>query len=191
MFSDLEETTPALMLGSKIRALRQRLRRTLDCTATAAGISKPFLSQVERGLANPSLASLNGIASALGVAVQYFVDTPGEQRPVRRGDQLKFFRFAGSPDLFAQLTRTSSHQQLEAILVRFPPDQGRPTEMSTSAAEAFLYVISGEVSLTLERETFVLQAGDGAHYQAALPHGWANHQRIEALALWVGTPKLL
>jgi transcriptional regulator with XRE-family HTH domain len=191
MLSDLEETTPALMLGSKIRALRQRLRRTLDCTATAAGISKPFLSQVERGLAKPSIASLNGIASALGVAVQYFVDTPSEQRPVRRGDQLKFFRFAESPNLFAQLTRASSHPQLEAILVRFPPDQGRPTEMSTSAAEAFLYVISGEVSLTLERETFVLHAGDAAHYQAALPHGWTNKQRVEALALWVGTPKLL
>jgi transcriptional regulator with XRE-family HTH domain len=190
MLSELEETTPAPVLGGKIRALRQRLKRTLDYTAGAAGISKPFLSQVERGLAKPSITSLNGIASALGVAVQYFVDTPGEQRPVCRGDQLKFFRFAESPNLFAQLTRGSPSQQLEAILVRFPPEQRRPTDMPTSAAEELLYVISGEVSLTLEGETFVLQAGDSAHYQSTLPHGWINSQRMEALALWVGTPKL-
>jgi transcriptional regulator with XRE-family HTH domain len=190
MLSELEETTPATVLGGKIRALRQRLKRTLDYTAGAAGISKPFLSQVERGLAKPSITSLNGIARALGVAVQYFVDTPGEQRTVCRGDQLKFFRFAESPNLFAQLTRGSPSQQLEAILVRFPPEQRRPTDMPTSAAEELLYVISGEVSLTLEGETFVLQAGDSAHYQSTLPHGWINSKRIEALALWVGTPKL-
>ncbi|MEW6344243.1 MAG: XRE family transcriptional regulator [Pseudomonadota bacterium] len=190
MLSELEEVTPAIVLGSKIRALRQRLKRTLDYTATAAGISKPFLSQVERGLASPSVTSLNGIASALGVAVQYFVDTPGERRPVCRGDQLKFFEFAESANLFAQLTVGSACQQIEAILVRFPPEQGRLTDMSSSAGEEFLYVISGEVSLTLERETFVLQAGDSAHYQSTLPHGWTNNQRVEALALWVGTPKL-
>jgi transcriptional regulator with XRE-family HTH domain len=190
MLSELEEATPASVLGSKIRALRQRLKRTLDYTAAAAGISKPFLSQVERGLAKPSITSLNGIASALGVAVQYFVDTPGQQRPVCRGDQLKFFRFAESANLFAQLTRGSPGQQLEAILVRFPPGQRRPSDVPTSAAEEFLYVISGEVSLTLERETFVLRTGDSAHYQATLPHGWINSQHTEALALWVGTPKL-
>lgn len=79
MVSTTENTRSAdaaVALGSKIRALRQRLKRTLDDTATAAGISKPFLSQVERGLASPSLTSLAGIAQALGVTVQYFVDTP-------------------------------------------------------------------------------------------------------------------
>ncbi|PCE23248.1 DNA-binding protein [Paraburkholderia acidicola] len=190
MLSKLEEATPAILLGGKIRALRQRLKRTLDHTATAAGISKPFLSQVERGLATPSIRSLNGIASALGVAAQYFVNTPGEQRPVCYGAQLKFFKFAESANLFAQLTRESASQQLEAVLVRFPPEQEQPTDMLTRASEEFLYVISGEVSLTLGRETFVLQAGDSAHYPSALPREWMNSQRVEALALWVGTPRL-
>lgn len=45
------------MLGSKIRALRTRLQPTLEEAATASGISKPFLSQVERSLATPSITS--------------------------------------------------------------------------------------------------------------------------------------
>ncbi|MCX4163474.1 MULTISPECIES: helix-turn-helix domain-containing protein [Paraburkholderia] len=190
MLSKLEEATPAILLGGKIRALRQRLKRTLDHTATAAGISKPFLSQVERGLATPSIRSLNGIASALGVAVQYFVNAPAERQPVRSSAELKFFKFAESANLFAQLTRESSSQQLEAVLVRFPPGQMQPGEMLTRASEEFLYVISGEVSLTLGHEAYVLQAGDSAHYPSTLPRAWMNSQRIEALALWVGTPQL-
>jgi transcriptional regulator with XRE-family HTH domain len=134
MVTKTENKNPALELGSKIRALRQRLKRTLDDTATAARISKPFLSQVERGLATPSLTSLAGIASALGVTVQYFVDTPSEERSVSRGDQLRFFGFADSANLFARLTNVTGGRQLEAILVKMPPGQKR-SEVNTHAGE--------------------------------------------------------
>jgi len=189
MVTKTENKNPALELGSKIRALRQRLKRTLDDTATAARISKPFLSQVERGLATPSLTSLAGIASALGVTVQYFVDTPSEERSVSRGDQLKFFGFADSANLFARLTNLTGGRQLEAILVKMPPGQKR-SEVNTHAGEEFLYVISGKVSLTLEGKTFALKAGDSAHYESTVPHSWANTARTETLVVWVGTPRL-
>ena len=189
MVSTLEKKDPALVLGSKIRALRHRLKLTLDDTASAAGISKPFLSQVERGLASPSITSLAGIAHALGVTVQYFVDTPSEERSVCRGDQLKFFGFADSANLFARMTNLSGGRQLEAILVKMPPGQKR-SEVTTHAGEEFLYVIAGEVSLTLEGKTFVLHAGDSAHYESTVPHSWANTARVESVVVWVGTPRL-
>jgi quercetin dioxygenase-like cupin family protein len=184
-----EKATAARVLGSKIRALRKRLSRTLEEAATAAGISKPFLSQVERGLATPSITSLAGIARSLGVAVQYFVDTPTEGRSVCRGDDLKFFGFADSANLFARLTNMSGDRQLEAILVRMPAGQP-PSEVTTHAGEEFLYVLRGQVSLTLEGTTFVLQAGDSAHYESTVPHGWVNATSEETLLVWVGTPRL-
>jgi quercetin dioxygenase-like cupin family protein len=189
MATTIQTDNPALELGSKIRALRQRLKRTLDDTATAAGISKPFLSQVERGLASPSLTSLAGIAHALGVNVQYFVDTPSEERSVSRGSQLKFFSFADSANLFARLTNLTGGRQLEAILVKMPPGQKR-SEVTTHAGEEFLYVLDGEISLTLEGKTFVLAAGDTAHYESTVPHSWANTARKESVVVWVGTPRL-
>lgn len=189
MASSSEKMGPAVELGSKIRSLRLRLRRTLDETATAAGISKPFLSQVERGLATPSITSLVGIASALGVKVQYFVDTPSEERSVCRKEHLKFFGFADSADLFARMTNVTGGRQLEAILVRMPTGQ-HESEVTTHAGEEFLYVISGEMSLTLEGKTFVLQAGDSAHYESTVPHSWTNTGNEEAVLVWVGTPRL-
>ncbi|TAM55313.1 MAG: cupin domain-containing protein [Paraburkholderia sp.] len=187
---NVESARQAADLGSKIRALRQRLHKTLDETATVAGISKPFLSQVERGLATPSLTSLAGIAAALGVTLQYFVDTPSEERSVRRAGQLRFFSFADSTDLFARLTNSSVGSQLESILVRLPAGQREAAEVTTHAGEEFLYVISGEMSLTLEGKTFVLYAGDSAHYESTVPHSWANTGKGEVTLVWVGTPRL-
>lgn len=178
-----------LVIGSKIRALRQRLKRTLDETATAAGISKPFLSQLERGHATPSITSLVGIARALGVAVQYFFDTPTEARSVCRGEELKFFGFGDSANLFGGLTNLSGGRKLEAILVRMPPGQ-KPSEVTTHVGEEFLYVMSGQISLSLEGKTFRLQAGDTAHYESTVPHAWANTANEETVLIWVGTPRL-
>jgi transcriptional regulator with XRE-family HTH domain len=178
-----------LVIGSKIRALRQRLKRTLDETATAAGISKPFLSQLERGHATPSITSLVGIARALGVAVQYFFDTPTEARSVCRGEELKFFSFGDSANLFGRLTNLSGGRKLEAILVRMPPGQ-KPSEVTTHVGEEFLYVMSGQISLSLEGKTFRLQADDTAHYESTVPHAWANTANEETVLIWVGTPRL-
>jgi transcriptional regulator with XRE-family HTH domain len=180
----------AAAIGGRIRALRLRLRRTLQETATLAGISKPFLSQVERGHATPSIATLSGIARALGVAVQYFVETQDEAQTVARSDELKFFGFAGSGNQFGRLTGgAGGNRLLEAHLVRMPVGEAA-SEVATSAVEEFMYVMSGEVSLKLEGRTFVLQAGDTAHYESAVPHEWANTADKESVFVWVGTPKL-
>lgn len=188
--SAFEGKSPSVQMGGKIRALRHRLRRTLHQTAIAAGISKPFLSQVERGLATPSVTSLVGIASALGVNVQYFVDTPSEERSVCRREDLGFFGFADSTAQFARMTNSSGERQLEAIQVRVPVGH-KQSEVRTHAGEEFLYVISGELLLTLEGETFVLRAGDSAHYPSTVPHKWANTGSTEVVLVWVGTPRLL
>jgi transcriptional regulator with XRE-family HTH domain len=159
MVPNMESARQTPNLGEKIRALRHRLKLTLDDTATAAGISKPFLSQVERGLATPSLTSLAGIATALGVQPQYFVDTPSEERTVRRAAQLSFFSFAGSANLFARLTSSSVGSQLESLLVKLPAGQTKAAEVTTHAGEEFVYLIEGELDLTLEGKTFSLARG--------------------------------
>ena len=59
-----------LRLGSAIRARRRLLGMTLVEVAASAGLSHPFLSQLERGLARPSMRSLTAIAATLGTTAQ-------------------------------------------------------------------------------------------------------------------------
>jgi transcriptional regulator with XRE-family HTH domain len=179
----------AATIGNRIRALRQRLKQTLQDTAATAGISKPFLSQIERGMASPSIATLSGIADALGVTLQYFVEPSNEAQSVFKAEDLKFFGFAGSANQFGRLTNAGTHRMLDAQLVRMPAGEAA-SGVVTFAVEEFMYVMSGEVSLTLEGKTFVLQAGDTAHYESSVPHVWVNTADKESVFVWVGTPKL-
>lgn len=178
------------VLGSKIRSLRQRLALTLDETATRAGISTPFLSQIERGRARPSVATLVAIARVLGVEVQYLLDAPREERYVARGDQLTFFGFADADKRFARLTQVMAGGRMEALLVRIPAGR-KLDDLTARAGEQFWYVLSGTVTLTLEGKTYVFRNGDSAHYDSTDAHHWENTGEQEALLMWVGTPNLL
>ncbi len=78
--------------------------------------------------------------------MQYFVGTPTEDRSVRRANDLQYFGFDGSANLFGRLTNLSVGSKLEVILVRMPVGQN-PSEVTTHAGEEFLYVVSGHVRI--------------------------------------------
>lgn len=187
----LEDERPSsTVLGTKIRSLRQHRSLTLEEVATNAGISTPFLSQIERGLARPSVSTLMAIARVLGVKIQYLLDAPREERYVARGRQLTFFGFADADNRFARLTQVIEGSRMEALLVRIPAGQ-KLDEISARAGEQFWYVLSGAVTLTLEGETYVFREGDSAHYDSTGAHHWHNTGERDALLMWVGTPSLL
>jgi transcriptional regulator with XRE-family HTH domain len=186
----LDDARAGCVYGSKIRSLRQRMRMTLGETASAAGLSAPFLSQVERGRARPSLASLTAIARALGVSVQYLVDTPREERYIARGQRLEFFSLAEASNQFARLTQVLDGGKMEALLVRMPAGQKFP-DITTWAGEQFWYVLSGTVKLTLKDKTFAFGVGDAAHYDSSDAHSWENTGELEATLMCVGSPSML
>src|SRR5271167_2346992 len=74
----------ALPIASSIRARRRRLGLTLQALADKSGLSAPFLSQVERNHATPSITSLIAIAQALEVDIHYFISPPPPSQVVRR-----------------------------------------------------------------------------------------------------------
>src|SRR5258706_15340685 len=74
-----------LQLGATIRALRQARRLTLREVAERAGVTESFLSQVERDVASPSIATVGRIARAFDLSIaQLFAEGPETGRVVRR-----------------------------------------------------------------------------------------------------------
>src|SRR4029079_4518056 len=77
-----------LQLGPRIRALRQARGDTLGDLARRAGVTARFLSQVEREVTSPSIASVQRIARALDLAIaELFVEEAPLGRVVRRGER--------------------------------------------------------------------------------------------------------
>src|SRR6266513_4875688 len=65
----MPEATVQSALGERLRAIRQLRRKTLKEVAGAAGLSESFLSQLERGRTNATIATLQRLATALGIDV--------------------------------------------------------------------------------------------------------------------------
>ncbi|WP_175854669.1 helix-turn-helix domain-containing protein [Burkholderia cepacia] len=182
-----ESMLVATSMGNKIRTLRRQLKLTLDVTAAAAGISKPFLSQIERGRAMPSIATLVGIAKALGVTIDHFVGASRDMPPACQCESLQHCGVESLASAFAQLSHLASGTKLDARLFRIPRGRATP-EAAPYAGEAFVYVMNGELELTLDDRTVVLKAGDAAHYESTPTQVWSNATNEEAVIVWVGAP---
>ncbi|MDR3511803.1 MAG: cupin domain-containing protein [Caulobacteraceae bacterium] len=176
-----------LTVGSAIRDRRRRLGLTLQALAKSAGLSAPFLSQLERGLASPSLVSLTGIATALGVDINYFISVPKPRHVVRRGAAPEIIE-TGIPVEYHRLSGKHEERKMEALLIIVPGNLSAP--VAQREGEGFWYVLEGELQVTMGGESFVLGPTDSAHFDQRHPYTIANPGPTPARILWVGTPAL-
>lgn len=121
-------------LGSAIRSLRHNRERTLVEIATATGLSHPFLSQIERGRARPSMRSLFLIAEALGTTQQSLLAAAAPS--------------AGEPPVIGTGTRLLLHES-GVDITEFAEIGTEFEEFFRHVRPEFLYVVTG----TLEVET--------------------------------------
>jgi transcriptional regulator with XRE-family HTH domain len=74
-------------LGNHVKRRRKALKFSQEALAEKTGLSVPSLSEIERGIANPTLLTLEKIAAALGISVAGLLDTEG--RPNIPPEELK------------------------------------------------------------------------------------------------------
>lgn len=186
-----------LSIGQAIRYRRQKLKFTLQQLADGSGLSVPFLSQVERGIGSPSLSSLEAIAKALNVTLDYFISVPapdsiihraGEKRPVRFHPNIYYDRLSGQfPN--RQMEALLSIAPVGAELPERTPD-GKLTHTLTREGEAFTYVLKGTLEISFPTKTYVLQSGDSAHFDLRTPYSMRNIGDDVLEMLWVAIPTL-
>ena len=176
-------------VGERLRAIRKLRRVTLRTVAERADLSESFLSQVERGRANASIASLKRIAAALGVSVADLFEPngrPSTPRVLRRGSRptLKF----GTLGQKHMLTpRPLEH--LQVIVGEFDPGGSTGDEPYTHGdSEELLVVLVGLVHLQLGPEVFELGAGDSIDYRSSTPHRLSNAGDEIAEVMWIISP---
>lgn len=175
-------------IGQRLREIRQARRRTLKSVAGSAGISESFLSQVERGTASASIATLKGVANALGVRMGDLFDGGFMALPkVLR----KHERPAIHIDVLGTKYQLTPHpvDNLEVYLAEFDPggSTGGP-EYSHGNSDEFVFVLSGTVEIHVDDEAFVLDAGDSIIYRSSSTHSTKNVGDEPAEVLWVISP---
>jgi transcriptional regulator with XRE-family HTH domain len=174
-------------LGERLRAIRQLRRKTLKAVAGAAGISESFLSQLERGRTNATIATLQRIATSLGIEVSDLFTTNAPRPRVLRHASREFIAW-GELGRKALLT-PKPFQSLEVVVARFEAGGSTGDEPYTHGdSEELLIVVEGEVHVQLGTDVHELGPGDSVHYQSSTPHRVSNAGRDTAEVLFVISP---
>ncbi|MBP1874373.1 transcriptional regulator with XRE-family HTH domain [Ensifer adhaerens] len=163
-------------LGDRLRQRRKALKLTLKDVADQADFSVGFISQIERGITVPSLTSLVAVCRVLKVEVGTFLNSPKVATPFTRHDQRRAYALAGSVDSNVSYERLSASfpgSVLRSTVVHTPP--GHRSEAMTHEGEEIFFILQGALTIEIDGEETVLEAGDSAHFLSGLTHLTWNH----------------
>jgi transcriptional regulator with XRE-family HTH domain len=177
-----------LELGPRLRSLRTARGLTLRELAQRAGVTESFLSQAERGVATPSIASIQRIARGLGLSIaDLFAEVESVGLVVRATERRRIsYPGLGAVDEF--LTRAKGGR-LQVIMSTVEPGGGTGDEPYThDSDEEVLIVLEGELDVWVGDEHFHLEAGDAVTHSSRLPHRNTNRGSVPARLLFCITP---
>jgi transcriptional regulator with XRE-family HTH domain len=175
-------------LGARIRAIRERAGRSLRAVAEAAGVSESFLSQVERGVASPSVASLRRVAEALGESVGALFQGPAlGGRVVRVADRRRLVHPQRQWE--DVLLTPASARRLQVILSTIEAGGGSGDEpYAHGSDEECVIVLAGRLEFWVEDEQHFLEKGDALLFESRRMHRNRNPGPDKAEVLWILTP---
>jgi XRE family transcriptional regulator, regulator of sulfur utilization len=173
------ETAPGIVVGPRVRALREAMDLSLRDLSERSGVSAPMLSQVERGETSPTLAIAGRIASGLELTLSQLLrlDEGGAVTVVRAGEG----RAGESPErghryeiltppLPGQRAEVSRHALAPGAVTGGPGD---PPMHEPGSRETAL-VVAGAVALYCDGARHELATGDCVTFDADLPHHFEN-----------------
>jgi DNA-binding transcriptional MerR regulator/quercetin dioxygenase-like cupin family protein len=174
----------ASAIGSHLRQLRTKRKLSLAEVASAVGISVGFLSAMERSQMTGSVGTLRKLARFYKTNILDFFDATGASSRQVQPSQRKVLQ--AGPGVRMELLAWGN-TVMEPHLFRVAPEAGSGDSYAHEGEE-FMYVLRGQLSITLEKEEYRLKAGDSFYFESATPHHWKNPGRAETWVLWVNTP---
>lgn len=174
---DVAPDVQAERIGSRIRRLRHARGLTLVQLAESAELSHPFLSQLERGLARPSIGSLEKIARALGSSQLELLSGAGEAAADCDAPVALVRAEEGARGHYAE---GQGRMLVHGDQRRFHPLELRGDNLEfgdafAHAEDEFLHVVDGRIEVDLgDRGRFTLGPGDSLYYVGGTAHRWRS-----------------
>lgn len=174
-------------IGKSIRKLRLQKGLTLEELASRSELSKGFLSQLERDLTSPSIATLEDILEALGSNLaEFFSDAKDEQITFGKND---FFTSEKEGYAITWIVPNTQKNEMEPILLELPAG-GESFELAPHTGEEFGIVLEGTVALICDGKRYPLRRGETFYLHGKTFHRLKNERKTTARILWVTTPPL-
>lgn len=178
-----------LELGKRITEFRKINKLTIKQLAEKIQVTSSLLSQIERGLASPSLNTLRMISSALNVPLFNFFTMPiNTEDLIVRADSRKKILFPAPQNLEYSLLSPDLNGVIEMVLMKLSPQSLSSIKPMRHIGEEIAYVLSGSVTIYLGNTIDTLHTGDSVRIPANLEHKWENQTDSEVSILFAVTP---
>lgn len=171
--------------GPRLRQLRLSRRLTLLKVAERSGVTKGFLSLLERGHSRVSVPTLLRICEAIGITIGSLFEYPVET-VVREGSPLQM----GGVDIDEYLLTPRDEELIQVMRTLLRPGGGSAGAYALDAVTIFAIVLRGQLDLIVDSVSRPLAAGESTTFSARLLHEWSNATDTETEVLWVIAPPL-
>lgn len=182
----VEPSMAPVAIGSRIRAARQAQRLTIDQVAEVTGLTKGFLSRVERDLTSPSVASLVTLCQVLSISIGELFAAP--EIHLQRHDEAPKISLGGE-GIVERLLTARSERRLQILSAHIEPHGRGESELYAVDCEVdVLHIVKGQLTLIMTNESYDLSAGDTLSFPGREPHSWVNRTAEPVEALWILVP---
>ena len=178
-----------LDVAPRLRALRTRKQLSLRALSRETGIAVSFLSALERGRNNVSVAKLKAIVDALGVTLADFFSQapPPPEKIIYRRHELR--EISGQKGVsFRDVASGRKGRALQLLVERYAPGADTGAESYHHDAEEAGVVLSGTLELIVDDVVHVLKPGDAYYFDSRRPHRFRNRGKTNVEAISVNSP---
>lgn len=175
-------------LGKRVKKLRGDRGWSLEELASASGVSRSMLSEIEREKANPTLTVTFRIARAFGLTLQELIESAeasaSKIQVIRASDRAQVFRSDKQHEI-RTLSPLNLEKDVEFYEVSLRPGGALRSQPHFEGTREFLTVEEGTVRVESDQDSDELAKGDSGTYRADVPHAIINTGKAAALVFLV------
>lgn len=174
-------------IGNKIKELRIAKDLTQEELADRAELSKGFISQLERDLTSPSIATLIDLLQVLGTTIHDFFTEDAEEQIVFHDED--FFEKIDSElmNKTEWIIPNAQKNMMEPIRLTLEP--GGSTYLDVPhEGEEFGYVLKGSIKIHIGKKVFTAKKGEAFYFTPHSEHYIETNKTVGASLIWVSTP---
>jgi transcriptional regulator with XRE-family HTH domain len=160
-------------IGENLKKIRKSRELTIDSLSLNSGVSKSMISEIERGIRNPSITILWNIANALKTPLNYFLKDDNLYSPTiyKMGDHSSI---DGNGYSFHPLINFDEDKKFEMYFNEYMPNSQTETSFHYDGVEEYALITSGTLIVHINDKSFTVNEGEVIHFIGDKPHYYCN-----------------
>ncbi|MBK5253683.1 MAG: helix-turn-helix domain-containing protein [Peptostreptococcaceae bacterium] len=174
-----------MKIGNRIKEIRTERGLTQEELADRAELSKGFISQIERDLTSPSIATLEDILMCLGIEINDFFSYNTETKVVFKYDEYFEKKDDEHKNIIEWVIPNAQKNKMEPIRMTLKPG-GSTIFDNPHEGEEFGYLIKGDLTVYIGNRKYKVMEGESFYYKSDKVHYLSSD--VGAELIWVSSP---